>query len=109
MKLLFNQNLSPTLPSSLQDLFPHSVHVIDLHLDARADNAIWAYAKAHDFGIVTKDKDYEDLSRRLGPPPKVIRITSGNGPTSGVESLLRGSYQEISDFENSPNQGLFLL
>ena len=109
MRLLFDQNLSPELPSLLQELFPGSLHVIDLDLDAADDNAIWECAKLHGCIVATKDKDFEDLSEFMGHPPKIIRITLGNVPTSIVESLLRGSYLQIETFENDPGRGLLKL
>ncbi len=45
MKLLFDQNLSPRLPSLLADLYPESVHVRDVGLRKATDSDIWAYAK----------------------------------------------------------------
>ena len=109
MKLLFDENLSPDLPHLLADLFPESAHVMSLDLDATSDNAIWRYARAHAFTIVTKDKDFPDLSDRLGQPPKVIRIMSGNGPTAMVAAALRDNYQEISAFADDPSRGLLRL
>ena len=109
MRLIFDQNLSPDLPSLLKDLFPESIHVLDMDLDAIDDRVIWNFATLHGYDIATKDKDYEDLSEVFGHPPKVIRITSGNGPTSSVENLLRERRQEIETFERDPRRGLLRL
>ena len=109
MRLIFDQNLSPDLPSLLKDLFPESLHVLELELDAINDRAIWNFAIQHGYDIATKDKDYEDLSEILGHPPKVIRITSGNGPTSTVEKLFRESQPEIEIFERDPARGFLRL
>ena len=73
------------------------------------DDLICDYAKSHDFTVVTKDKDYQKLSRILGPPPKVILITSGNGPTSDVEALLRERYVDIIALQQDEVQGLLEL
>ena len=109
MKLLFDQNLSPDLPRLLADLFPESLHVISIELDAIEDGIVCDYAKSHDFTVVTKDKDYQKLSRTLGPLPKVILITSGNGPTSDVEALLRERYVDILALQQDEVQGLLEL
>ena len=45
MKLLFDQNLSPSLTEALRDLFPGSLHVKDVALDSASDAAVWVYAK----------------------------------------------------------------
>lgn len=44
MKLLFDQNLSPRLPSLLADLYPHSAHIRDLGMRDATDTVIWEYA-----------------------------------------------------------------
>ena len=109
MKLLFDQNLSPDLPRLLADLFPESLHVRNVAMRESGDDLICDYAKSHDFTVVTKDKDYQKLSRILGPPPKVILITSGNGPTSDVESLLRARYANILALQQDEVWGLLEL
>jgi predicted nuclease of predicted toxin-antitoxin system len=53
MKLLFDENLSPKLPSLLQNQFPGSVHVRDCGLKGGADQAIWEYARANGFTLVS--------------------------------------------------------
>ncbi|WP_017326582.1 DUF5615 family PIN-like protein [Synechococcus sp. PCC 7336] len=58
MKLLFDHNLSPTLVSRLQDLYPNSNHVFKLGLDRKPDDEVWDYAKKGGFTIVTKDSDF---------------------------------------------------
>jgi len=44
MKLLFDENLSPKLPSRLSDLFPSSIHVRDVGMKATIDPIVWDYA-----------------------------------------------------------------
>ena len=97
-RLIFDHNLSPKLPSLLGELFPHSMQVTDLDLDAVDDKVIWDFAIHNGYDIATKDKDYEDLSELFGHPPKVIRITLGNSPTSTVEDLFHLSQPEIEAF-----------
>ncbi len=48
MKLLFDENLSPKLPSYLGDLFPNSLHVRDVGMKATSDPIVWDYAKDND-------------------------------------------------------------
>lgn len=45
MKLLFDQNLSPRLPSLVADLYPQSAHVRDSGMRDATDAVIWEYAK----------------------------------------------------------------
>ena len=109
MRLLFDQNLSPDLPQLLDDLFPDSLHVSAVELDAIEDGIVWEYAKSHGFVVATKDKAYRDSSSTLGPPPKVILITSGNGPTSDVEALLRERFADVVALFQDDGQGLLEL
>ena len=59
MKLLFDQNLSPRLTLLLADIYAESVHVREVGLREADDLAIWLYAKAEGFAIVSKDSDFQ--------------------------------------------------
>ena len=107
MRLLLDQNLSPRLSETLRDLYPESIHVRDAGLESAGDAAIWAYAKDHEFIIVSKDSDFRQLSFTLGQPPKVIWIRRGNCSTSEIESILRGRYSDILAFHQG-EEGAFL-
>ena len=72
MKFLFDQNLAPQLAKNLQDLYQESLHIRDIGPDTASDDAVWDYAKVHNFTIVTKDSDFPRLSVLYGHPPKVI-------------------------------------
>jgi predicted nuclease of predicted toxin-antitoxin system len=54
MKLLFDQNLSPSLPRLLRDLYVGSTHVRDIGFCDADDTSIWEYAEQHGFAIVSK-------------------------------------------------------
>ena len=56
MKLLFDHNLSRKLVGHLGDIFPGSEHVRNVGLEEAADHAVWEYAKARGFAIVSKDE-----------------------------------------------------
>lgn len=60
VKLLLDENLSRRLAPSLQAVYPGSSQVDLLDLSGANDHAVWTYARAHDFAIVTKDDDYLD-------------------------------------------------
>jgi len=55
VKLLFDQNLSPSLVDSLADIYPESVHVQSVSLDRADDTAVWDFARLQNLVIVTKD------------------------------------------------------
>jgi predicted nuclease of predicted toxin-antitoxin system len=98
MKLLFDQNLSFKLCENLADLFPGSNQVRRLGLDQADDSAIWQFAKANGFVIVTQDADFADMAALYGPPPKIIWLRCGNQPTAFVEKLLRHQAESIAMF-----------
>jgi len=75
MKLLLDENLSPRLPAMLADLYPDSSQIELLGLRGSADTAVWDYAKAHDFVLVSKDNDFRQRSFQYGAPPKVAWIS----------------------------------
>lgn len=109
MKLLFDENLSPKLPSRLSDLFPNSLHVRDVDMKATIDPIVWDYAKNNDLMIVSKDADMHDLSLLFGNPPKVIWLRLGNCSTLQVETLLRQEFVSIKLFYEDDTLSLLAL
>jgi len=98
VKLLFDENLSPTLPARLVDLFPNSEHVRNLGLARSPDSLIWQHALSAGFTIVSKDEDFHHLSFLRGAPPKVIGLSLGNCSTARLEKLLRERRDDIAQF-----------
>ena len=88
MKLLFDENLSYRLVRMVADAFPGSEQAKRLGLLQRTDAAIWAYARQHEFCIVTQDEDFADLSALRGAPPYVLLLRTGNCATAEVAELL---------------------
>jgi predicted nuclease of predicted toxin-antitoxin system len=105
MKLLFDQNLPPSLVRRFADLFPGSSHVDREGLGSARDDAIWEFARGNSFAIVTKDEDFNNLSVVRGSPPKVIWLLLGNCTTAQVEAVIRANLAEITAFENDPSVG----
>jgi predicted nuclease of predicted toxin-antitoxin system len=62
VKLLFDENLSPRLGTSVGDIYLGSAHVSAVELTSAPDEAIWDYAAANGFVIVTKDDDFRQHS-----------------------------------------------
>jgi predicted nuclease of predicted toxin-antitoxin system len=108
VKLLFDENLSPQLVQALADVYPDSQHVHDLGLGASDDGDVWEYAKSHGFTVATKDLDFYKRSMRVGAPPKVIWIRSGNCSSAAVEMLLRNSHPALSRFADG-EEGCLIL
>jgi predicted nuclease of predicted toxin-antitoxin system len=108
--LLFDQNISVRLIQRLADLFPGATHVTRVGLDRASDQQVWEFAKEHDYAIVTKDSDFNDLSTLYGSPPKVIWLRIGNSSTEQIESMLRKQSIAIHDFiAHAPSSILEIL
>ncbi len=78
--------------------FPGSFHVFDLHIDHYPDFAIWDYAKANNYAIITKDKDFYHLSTTYGHPPKVIWLLTGNCTNNDILKMIELHKDEIKTF-----------
>jgi predicted nuclease of predicted toxin-antitoxin system len=109
VKLLFDENLSRRLVARLADLFPESSHVVLEGLLQNPDIAIWEYAKARAFAIVTADADFYELSTTFGPPPKVIWLRGCDYPTGVAEGLIRNQAIRITEFLQNEDQGVLVL
>ena len=107
--LLFDQNLAPSLARRLADVYPGSAHVRDAGLAAADDEAIWVYAAAGGYAIVTKDDDFRQRSFLRGPPPKVIWTKLGNCATVDVETALRARYADVVAFASDPAAALLVI
>ena len=108
MKLLFDQNLSHKLVTLLADIYPGSVHVRDAELAQANDLALWEYARANVFAIVSKDEDFHQFSFLYGPPPKVVWLRLGNCTIADIERTLRICRDELVQF-SADDEGAFLV
>ena len=109
MKLLLDENLSHRLVRRVVDLFPESAHLIDVGLLQATDSAIWEFAKANGFCIVSADSDFYEFAAANGPPPKVIWLKGCDYPTEVAEELLRGQAIRIAEFLNEPEVAVLIL
>ncbi len=108
MKLLLDENLSYRLVARLKEAFPGTVSVAQVGLDSQPDIAIWAYAAAQGFAIVSKDDDFRQLSCS-GHPPKVIWLDVGNAGTDRIASLLLRNKNRIVAFLGQNEAALLTL
>ena len=108
MKLLFDENISPKLPHLIGTTYPNSQHVRELGLKGQSDEAIWNYAKANGFTLVSKDKDFYQRALLYGSPPKFIWLCLGNCTRNDLLALIQRHEQDIIAFETSPESVLIL-
>jgi predicted nuclease of predicted toxin-antitoxin system len=109
LKLLFDQNLAPRLVAQLAELFPGSGHVRDAGLAAADDVAVWEFAKAGGFAIVSKDADFRQLSFLYGSPPKVVWLRVGNRSTAEIEAIVRANAGDLEAFNADPVASMLVL
>lgn len=109
MKLLFDENLPPSLVRRLADLYPGSAHVHELELGSTGDEAVWIHAKENGFAIATKDSDFQERSALRGAPPKVVWIRTGNCTVGELAELLRRHSVTIHTFGEEPTDALLVL
>ncbi len=95
MKLLLDENLSRRIIPFLQNAYPGSTQIALINMETASDQEVWAYAKANDFVIVTKDSDFYDLSLIQGTPPHVIWIKTGNVTKSAITALLLDNQEKL--------------
>lgn len=108
MKLLFDENVSPTLAKAFAGQYPGSVHVRDVGLRGAEDLRIWDSASAQGFAIVSKDTDFRERSYVEGSPPKIIWLDVGNAGTAAIAELMRNERQRIEQFETLEGTSLLI-
>ena len=109
MKLLFDENLAPSLAPALAALFPDSAHVHALGLGSADDATVWQYARSHGFTIVTKDADFHERATILGYPPKIVWIRRGNCSSREIERILRDHAEALRELEEDRSAGTLSL
>ncbi len=109
MKLLLDENLSPTLAKTLAEIYPDTAHVREFGLQAAPDPEVWAHAANHGYTIVTKDADFHHRSLLHGPPPKIIWIRLGNCTTHDIADLLTARSEQVKAFLQSTAHSFLVL
>jgi predicted nuclease of predicted toxin-antitoxin system len=109
VRLLFDENLSRKLTVRLADLYPESVHVVEVGLCESPDREIWEFAKSGNFVIVSTDSDFYELATTMGPPPKVVWLQRWTHPTRDAERILRREAIRITEFAADLELGVLVL
>ena len=104
MKVLYDENLPPSLINRLSDLFPDSEHVRNIGLASEDDSIIWDYALNNGYTIFSKDSDFQNLAILTGHPPKSIRIGVGNATVNEMEQFIRDRKIDIDNFMADPDE-----
>jgi predicted nuclease of predicted toxin-antitoxin system len=106
MRLLADENISWRLKKLLPewDILPSNEIKTDFRL---TDRVIWEYAKVNEYTILTFDEDFVELQNLLSYPPKIIWIRTGNSKTEQIGIMLLYYYENIIDFLNDPESGVY--
>ncbi|GMV22057.1 MAG: hypothetical protein AMXMBFR57_20060 [Acidimicrobiia bacterium] len=72
------------------------VAVRDLGFARATDTEIFAAARIAAAVVMTKDSDFVDLVRRLGPPPQVVLVTCGNTSNVRLRELIPKAWPAIA-------------
>jgi len=81
--------LSPALAAWIAAEFNHPAKAVrDLGLRNAKDKDIFEAARRANAIVLTKDADFVEFVERLGPPPHVLWITSGNTSNAALRGLL---------------------
>jgi predicted nuclease of predicted toxin-antitoxin system len=107
VKLLFDESLSPKLVPLLDDLFPASESALRNGLARTGDYTILEYASANGFVLVSTDRDFEHLLRRV-PDARVVILDRCNYPTEIAAAVLRRNAIRITALVTSEDHMLIL-
>jgi predicted nuclease of predicted toxin-antitoxin system len=109
LKLFFDENLSEKLPKHLAQEFPESTHPRLVGLAGETDQKLRAYAKDHDFILVTRDDDLVQLAHFYGSPPKVIWLKLHNPGTMTVVRILKLNVEQIEAFAKDATKAILIM
>jgi predicted nuclease of predicted toxin-antitoxin system len=89
MKIWIDAQLSPAIALWMTARFPVEVAALrDIGLRDADDREIFEKAREADAVVMTKDSDFLELLRRLGPPPKIILMACGNTSNARLKEIL---------------------
>jgi predicted nuclease of predicted toxin-antitoxin system len=89
MTLWLDAQLPPSAAAWITATFGIEARAVrDLGLRDAKDPTIFQAARAAGAVVMTKDSDFVEMLRRLGPPPKVLWVTCGNTSNAGLRAIL---------------------
>lgn len=105
MIIWLDAQLPPTLAAWITATFAIEARAVrDLGLRDAKDLSIFQAARTARAVVLTKDSDFVEMLRRLGPPPKVMWVTCGNTSNARLrEILIRRLPAAITQLESGEN------
>jgi len=104
--LLLDENLSPSLVAMLEDDFPGIAHLSQFNMLGMPDIEVWRFAGEHDWCIVSRDSDFNQLAFVNGPPPQVVWLRVGDLTTTDIADQLRRHKETIEAFLGQDDQSV---
>jgi predicted nuclease of predicted toxin-antitoxin system len=97
VKLLVDMNLSPRWVGLLTDAGIESVHWSAVGPANAPDSEIMAYAKAHDYVVLTHDLDFSAiLATTHGEKPSVVQIRSEDVSPDVIGVQVRSALRQMA-------------
>lgn len=102
MRFWLDAHLPPAIAPWIKSQFGvECLHVRNLKLSDKEDLEIYREAKLADAVIISKDKDFADLSKRLGPPPQILLVKCGNTSNQKLQELFLKTFADALEFIKS--------
>jgi predicted nuclease of predicted toxin-antitoxin system len=95
MKFLIDAQLPPALVSWLAEQGFEAQHVANISMSDASDAAIWDFAIANGFIIITKDEDFAERAFRTTPSPVIIWFRLGNSTNRALLQWLWPRWDRI--------------
>lgn len=108
IRLISDENIS----WRLKNMIPHWNILPSNEIDVGArlsDLAIWKFAKANKYAILTFDEDFAEIQNLFNYPPKIIWLRTGNIKTSQIAATLIKRQSQLTDFLNNDEFGIYEL
>lgn len=106
MRLIADENISWRLKRLIPDWDILPSNEIN-HGKKLTDLMIWNFAKANKYSILTFDEDFFELQTLFSYPPKIIWLRTGNVRTNEIAVLLIKLKNEISEFLENDDFGIY--
>jgi len=92
-------HLSPRVARWIEETLGQQAEALrDKGLREAEDETIFEKARLEQVIILTKDKDFADLVKRLGAPPAIIWLRCGNTSEENLKHILENHLREALDY-----------
>ena len=96
MKIWVDAQISPAIAQWLAATYSEdAIALKDIGLRDAEDVNIFDAARKAGAVLMTKDVDFADLVRRLGPPPQILWITCGNTSNARLQVILANAWPRV--------------